>query len=156
MSDTSKITGLNHTEVRTDEQRILMQKIEEDGVCPFCAIHFKKYHPKPILQETNSWFVTTNMSPYEGATYHFLLVYKPEHILTPSEMTNESKLELFTNIEWIISTYKIPGGSFFMRFGDSRTNGSSVEHLHAHLIVGEMSGDGMEPLRVKLGWKQSK
>ena len=54
--------GLNHDNARTEEQKTLMAKIEEDGVCPFCAEHFKKYHPKPILKETDYWFVTENMN----------------------------------------------------------------------------------------------
>ncbi len=147
-------TGLNHSEARTPEQRELMAHIENDGVCPFCAEHFTKYHPKPILRESDSWFLTTNMSPYEGTKHHFLFVYKPSHITKPSEMTDAAKLDLFAHIAWLETEYQIAGGSFFMRFGDTRTNGSSVEHLHAHLIVGREGGEGVEPLRVKLGWKQ--
>ena len=153
MNDFSK-AGLNHSEARTDEQKELMKKIEHDGVCPFCVAHFREYHPKPIIKETDSWFFTENMSPYEGTTQHFLFVYKPAHVTSPSEITRESSAELFELIQWAIREYNIVGGSFFMRFGEGGYNGSSVEHLHAQLIVGEKMGSDTEGLKVKLGYKK--
>jgi diadenosine tetraphosphate (Ap4A) HIT family hydrolase len=146
-------TGLNHDEARTREQKELMAQIEADGVCPFCAEHFRKYHPKPILKETDYWFVTENMSPYEGTSHHFLFVYKPSHVNALSLVSSEAGQDLFMLLSWVTETYSILGGSFFMRFGDMNWNGSSVEHLHAQLIVGKAKDDTAEALRVKLGWK---
>ena len=146
--------GLNHSEARTDEQKKLMNQIEEDGVCPFCQEHFRKYHPKPILKETDYWFLTENMSPYEGTSHHYIFVYKPTHITLPSELTNESRIELFDLIDFTIKEYDIPGGAFFIRLGEGDYNGSSVEHLHGHLISGVSKGDDTEGLRVKLGFKK--
>lgn len=148
-------TGLDHSEARTEEQRVLMAKIENDGVCPFCAEHFKKYHPKPILKETDAWFVTTNMSPYEGTTHHFLFVYKPAHIKSPTELLPAASGELFELISELIAEHNIRGGSFFMRFGEGGYTGSSVEHLHAHLIVGTQKSETAEKLYVKLGYKEA-
>ncbi len=146
--------GLDHNEARTDEQKKLMAQIEADGVCPFCAEHFAKYHPKPILKETNNWFVTTNMSPYEGTTQHFLFVYKPIHTNNPSDVTPEASAELFSLVSEIVTEHNIPGGGFFMRFGEGGYNGSSVEHLHAQLVVGEQKSEETEGLKVKLGYKK--
>lgn len=142
---------LNLENARTKEQVELMQKIKEDGVCPFCREHFTKYHPKPILKETDSWFFTENMSPYEGTKYHFIFVYKKAHVRFPSEITPESRADLFDLMSWAIDEYEIKGGSFFMRFGDTHYNGSSVEHLHAHLIVGDVDAPGHQSVKVKLG-----
>lgn len=153
MNDKTK-TGLNHHNVRTKEQKELMAQIEKDGVCPFCAEYFRKYHPKPILKETDWWFVTENMSPYAGTKMHFLFVYKPTHISSPENINPEGTQDLFTLMNWVIQEYNIGGGAFFMRFGDTSYNGSSVEHLHAQLVVGEKEGDDVEALRVKLGWKK--
>ncbi len=144
--------GLDHSNARTDEQKELMAKIEADGVCPFCVEHFTKYHPKPIIKETDSWFLTENMSPYEGTTRHLIFVYKPAHVISPQEITAESRSELFELINWAIDEYQIAGGSFFMRFGEGGYNGSSVEHLHAQLVVGEKKSEETEALRVKLGY----
>lgn len=146
--------GLDHKEARTEEQKKLMFQIEADGVCPFCEAHFRKYHPKPILKETDSWFVTENMSPYEGTTQHYIFVYKPAHITLPSELTPESRVELFDLVDWVISEYNILGGGLFMRFGEGGYNGSSVEHLHAQLVTGVKKGEDTEGLKVKLSYKK--
>lgn len=138
---------LNHDQARTQEQKELMKKIEQDGVCPFCAEHFKTYHPKPVLKETDYWFVSTNMSPYEGTKHHFLFVYKPSHARSLIDLTSEAYADLLTLMQTIEKEYALEGGSFFMRFGDGKRTGSSVEHLHAHLIV----RDGEQFVRVKLG-----
>ena len=145
---------LDHNETRTDEQKQLMQQIEADGVCPFCAEHFVKYHPKPIIKETDNWFVTTNMSPYEGTTHHFLFVYKLAHIQSPEAMSAEAKVELFDLMNEQVVTHDIKGGTFFMRFGEGGYNGSSVEHLHAHLVVGVQKSEDTEGLKVKIGYKK--
>ena len=145
--------GLNHENARTEEQKNLMARIEADGVCPFCAEHFTTYHPKPIIRETDFWFVTENMSPYEGTKLHFIFVYKPSHISALDQISPEAGIDLFTLLAWVTQEYKIEGGSFFMRFGDTTYNGSSVEHLHAQLITGTTEAVGHDAIRVKLGWK---
>lgn len=145
--------GLDHKEARTDEQKNLMTQIETDGVCPFCAEHFKKYHPKPILKETDNWFVTENMSPYDGTTEHLLFVYKPKHTNTLTMMSAEEVADLFALVSEQVDLRGIEGGSFFMRFGAGGYNGSSVEHLHAQLIVGDEKSEETESLKVKLGYK---
>lgn len=147
--------GLDHAEARTEEQKALMERIEADGVCPFCKEHFTKYHPKPILKETENWYLTTNMSPYEGTVHHFLFVYKPEHIQSPADMAPAAATELFALVHDVITEHDLRGGAFFMRFGQGGYSGSSVEHLHAQLIVGEQKTDTTESLKVKLGYKKS-
>jgi len=142
---------VNLESARTEEQKLLMKKIMEDGVCPFCKEHFKDYHPKTILRETEHWFFTENISPYVGTKYHFLFVSKPTHISQPSDLSSEAIVDLFALLNKAIDENKILGGSFLMRFGDPKHNGSSVEHLHAHLIVGDVNDPDHEPVRVKLG-----
>lgn len=147
--DDSKLLNLENA--RTPEQQVLMAKIIEDAVCPFCAENFTTYHPKPILKETEYWFLTENMSPYDGTKYHFILVYKPSHITTLSEISPEASKDLFSVLSATVEEYKIPGGAFFIRFGDTRYNGSSVQHLHAQLLMGDADAPGHEKVRVKLG-----
>lgn len=146
--------GFDHKNARTKEQKELMQKIEHDGVCPFCRAHFEHYHPNPIIKENDSWLLTTNMSPYAGTKHHFFFVYTKEHKIKPSDMTREESADLFELIAWVTQEHDIAGGSFFMRFGEAGWNGSSVEHLHAHLVVGEKESEKTEGLRVKLGYKK--
>lgn len=152
MSNISK-TGLNHSEARTPEQIALMQKIEKDGVCPFCAEYFTQYHPKPILKETDYWFVTENMSPYKGTTTHLIFVYKPAHINTPADLLPEGAKDLFDLVNWAVAEFNIEGGGLFMRFGDTNRNGGSVEHLHAQLLTGIEKDENTTGLKVKLAHK---
>jgi len=144
---------LNFDSARTKEQIDLMKQIEKDGVCPFCPDYFAKYHPKPIIKETPWWFLTENMSPYEGTRYHFLFVYK-KHITSLEEIDPEAIKDLLGLTNDVVRENNIEGGSLFMRFGDTRYNGSSVAHMHAQLISGGIKDSpDEEPLRVKLGWK---
>ena len=156
MAKIKKTQYLDFTHARSKDQIELMEKIVKDGVCPFCSEHFKKYHPRPILKETKWWIVSENMHPYEGARVHLLFVYK-EHVSTVSEMKPEAGKELIELVSWAIQKYKIAGGAFFMRFGDTRYTGSSVNHLHAQLLTGNAKSDddNIDKLKVKLGYKKA-
>ena len=150
-----KTEYLDFFHARTEEQIKLMEKIEKDDVCPFCPEHFKKYHPKEVLKETEWWMVTENMSPYEGTRVHLILVYK-KHIAMPNKMDPKAATELVKLFDWVIKKYKIKGGSFFVRFGDTRYTGGSVDHLHVQLLTGTAKSDDKkrDKLKVKLGYKK--
>lgn len=152
-STEKKKVFVNLDNARTKEQSEVMEKIKQDGVCPFCIEHFRKYHRRPILKETDWWVVTENMSPYEGSRVHYIFVYKPKHITLPSELSHEAMVDLFTLLDWAAQETEIIGGSFLMRFGDTRYNGASVDHLHAHLITGGEGGPDKERIKMKLGFK---
>jgi ATP adenylyltransferase len=147
----SRTPLLNIDNARTEEQRKLMEQIQRDGVCPFCKEYFSTYHPKPIIKETDYWYFTENMSPYAGTKHHFIFVYKPEHIENPSVLSPEEVTDLFSLLSWATERFSIRGGSFFMRFGESKYTGSSVAHLHAHLLMGDVDAPDHTPVRVKLG-----
>lgn len=152
-ADKRKYVHIAHS--RDEKQREIMERIESDGICPFCAENFLKYHTEPIILETNCWILTKNFSPYEGALHHFLFVYKPAHINSPGDMNTESRIELFDLVNRLSEEHNIEGGSILMRFGNGEINGSSVEHLHAHLVVGVPRDENTEGLKVKLGYKKA-
>lgn len=135
-------SGLNLDNARTPEQRALMEKIIQDGVCPFCADHLRTYHPKPILKETDYWFFTENMSPYIGTKHHYLFIYKPSHIESPAELSPEASADLMGLAQWAIKEYGIEGGTIAMRFGAKKKYSNSVLHLHAHLIEPDVDTPG--------------
>lgn len=144
---------VNLSHARGEEQKFLMERIQKDGICPFCQEHLTVYHPKPILHETTHWSITENMTPYEGAKHHILFISK-EHVTAPWELSEESKSDFFEAIRWATEYTKTSGASILMRFGDTEYTGSSVHHLHAHLVVGVAKEDDSEPLKVKLGYKK--
>ncbi len=89
------------------------------------------------------------MYPYKGATHHYLLIHKA-HIILPNEMTKKAEHEFFELINWTIQTFKIPGGTFFMRFGNTTYTGASVSHLHAQLVSSNPDQDGYEPVVTRI------
>jgi len=46
---------------------------------------------------------------------------------------------------------KIPGGTFIMRFGDTRYTGASVSHLHANLISPDGEDKDRKPIIARVG-----
>jgi diadenosine tetraphosphate (Ap4A) HIT family hydrolase len=148
-----KIGYLDFNHARTPEQIEVMKKIVEDGVCPFC--HFAKYHSRPILKETVWWYVSENMSPYKGTQVHLMFVYKKHATLT-SEIDSEAAKELFSLISWAEKKYAMVGGAFFVRFGKSEYTGSSVDHYHVQMLVGNAKGtdEKYDKLKIKLGYKK--
>ena len=140
---------VNLAHARTEEQMAVMEQIVHDGVCPFCQEHFLKYHPKPILKKGAHWLVTENAFPYNGARVHLLFVYLQHIVLPPAESDHLS--ELFELITWARKEYGIRGGTLLLLFGETRYNGASVDHLHAHLVVGDADKPDHKGVRVKVG-----
>jgi diadenosine tetraphosphate (Ap4A) HIT family hydrolase len=136
--------------VREDSQRTVMEQIATHGVCPFCMENFTRYHKQPILREDEHWVLTPSQWPYKNTQHHFMLVAK-RHIESLDELSPAAMAELLEHFQWAVKEYEMPGGSFFMRFGNMRYNGSSVAHLHAQLLMGHEDAHGDEAVRVKLG-----
>lgn len=152
MGDAKSYVHLGHA--RTQEQIDVMTQIQEDGVCPFCMEHFRTYHPKPILHENDHWIITENMSPYDGAVYHFLFVHKI-HCTMPHELSIEARHSFFDLVDWAVSQYNIDGGSILIRFGDLDKTGGTVDHFHAHVVVGDSREHGGEKIKTKIGYKKT-
>lgn len=141
----------NNTQQRPDgKYGSVIANIQKDGVCPFCPDQLKKYHKNPIIEETKYWLVTNNMYPYKNVKHHILLIHK-EHIATMQEMSNEAWAELHEIFLRAIERSKIPGGTMFIRFGDTRFTGASVTHLHAHLVSSDPDSPEYVPLLTRIG-----
>ena len=144
---------------RTPEQSATMEKIEKDGVCPFCVDFCSgqkpRYHTKPIIKETKWWVLTENFHPYEGSSYHFLLVCK-HHTATLDELKTAEIGDAFKLFRWAEKEYKIPGGALLLRFGDPEHTGASVQHLHFQLITGDSRENGGAPILTSLGYQKPK
>ena len=120
---------------RSDAQRKVMEQIVADGVCPFCRENLDRYHKNPILKETKYWLFTDNQWPYKGVKHQVLAIYKT-HIEHIKDMPEEAGGELLKIFGEISKERNMPGGGVAIRFGKSPLGnyGSSVNHLHAHLI----------------------
>ncbi len=134
---------------RLGEQRSVMETIVEDGVCPFCLEHLRKYHKKPLLAENDSWVLTENQWPYEGAGVHLLLILK-RHIETLETLSADEWVDLGELVSYANHHFPLQGGIVGMRFGDPTFSGATVRHLHAQIVVPRMNSETKVPFQVPL------
>lgn len=135
---------------RYDDQRQLMETIIKDNVCPFCAENLEKYHKQPVLKKGKYWFITKNQWPYENTKLHLLAVLH-EHAEKLADVPAEAGAELLEIMKWAEKEYRIPGGGFSMRFGDTNYSAGSVAHLHAQLVVPDWEDENFDPVKIKIG-----
>lgn len=138
----------------------IYEKIVRDKVCPFCVdFSVKKdvfeYHTKPVIIHGEYWAVTENFNPYKGAKHHFLIIHRG-HIVSFSELMPAALAELTTLIRWLEERFKMPAGVLLFRFGDTNYTGGSVDHFHAHFVLGakrSRSRKDQEPLLLYAGYR---
>ena len=135
---------------REDDQRQVMADIIAADECPFCLDNLRTYHKQPILKETTFWLVTTNQWPYPHTKYHFLLIYK-QHAEKLSDLDPAAGTELLENLQWLENTYKLVGGGWVMRFGDSNYSAGSVAHIHVQMVVPDRESTDYQPTKIKIG-----
>lgn len=137
---------------RFKEQAEVMQRYIDDGVCPFCP-GTQAETLKPVLIDGNWWTVRENRWPYQNTKFHFLLILK-EHHESLSSVPPSAGAELFDMIGILEQRYEIESGAVAVRFGDIRFNGGTVSHIHAHLVVIDIT-DELHPdyrvVRFKMG-----
>lgn len=152
-----KKNTLNLNNVRSDEQKKRMETAISEKLCPFCGEGIKLIHKKPILKKTKNFLFTESAFPYDGTSHHFLILAK-KHITNLQKVTSEMWIEIGMLVKYTEKKYKIEGGGIFLRFGDLQKNGSSIDHLHFHIISGNSSEvareDKRESIKVKLGYKR--
>ncbi len=146
------MSNYNLTNGRTPEQLEQMRRLEESGICAFCSKHFNAEHKNPVEFETDNWVVTKNDYPYQNTKLHVMLIPKV-HVKTVSELSKAARSEYLDLIARIETHWNLESYAQFMRSGDIQYNGATVEHLHAHVIVGDYENDDFEPVRVKLASK---
>jgi diadenosine tetraphosphate (Ap4A) HIT family hydrolase len=131
------------------EYKNLLEKMEKDGLCPLCPEQIRVSHEQPTIREGNFWLITYNKYPYANTKFHFLLVLK-SHKENTLELTKDEWSELHEHINWITKEYKIPGGTYMMRCGDTNHTGATINHLHSHFICPDFEDKNREPIVVKL------
>ncbi len=135
---------------RSNEQRKVMQQIQEDGVDPFDWELLSKYHEKPVIRSTTLWILTANDYPYQGTAHHFLLIYR-DRVRSFAEMEAAAWSELHEMLIWVENEFQLTHGALLMRFGEPSLSGASVDHLHIHIIVGGDESGG-EKIKAAVGY----
>lgn len=139
---------------REDEQKTVMEDIIKADHCPFCEENLRKYHKEPIIKEGKFWIVTNNQWPYKSTKVHLLVIYK-QHVTNLADLDSESGKELLDLMKWAEKEYKVPGGGWAMRFGDTNYSAGTVDHIHAQFIQPDLDAKDYKPVRIKLGKGQT-
>ncbi len=142
----------NFDAARDEKQRAHMQDLEARRVCVFCPEHIHNENGDTVIDETTNWIVKHNSYPYKSSKLHILLIPK-RHIFELTELNQKEHSEYFGLLAMCKRKFKLDSYAIAIRSGDMRRNGGSIEHLHAHLIVGDTSDPNHEPIRVKVSSK---
>ena len=151
-----KEVNINHARTHKD----VYKKILTDKVCPFCVDFSKKrdtfeYHKKPAIIHGKYWVVTENFDPYKGTKHHLLFVHR-KHIVSFTEIQPPALKEFMKIAQQLEKELSLPAGVFMFRFGDTDYTGGSVNHLHAHFILGvKKTKKQQEPILVYAGYKKA-
>lgn len=143
------MTKYNKATARTPDQLDRMNGLEARGVCAFCREHIETEMDQPIEHETAHWIVKKNDYPYDGATLHLLLI-PHSHVRSLGQLSTEARADLMETIAACETWYDLNHYAVGIRSGDMQRTGGSVDHLHAHIVVGDTDDPGHEPVRFKM------
>ena len=124
-----------------------LQKSIDTGQDPFDPQYLSNYHSNPIVKVWDYWYATESEHAYPGSNHHILLICN-EYAETLTDISKEAFSELYDIISELNEKYEIPGGGFWMRYGNTNSTGATVKRLHAHLISKDPEGNGV---RIPLG-----
>lgn len=123
------------------------------GFCPFCEKHLFKHHQRPLVYKSKHWLVTENSWPYKGSHFHFLFITRV-HIEKTEDLLPAVWSDLQKVYQKLIREKRIEGATFFIRSGDTKMTGASVNHLHAQLIVGSPRTKSTKPIKALVAFKK--
>lgn len=142
----------NLATARFEEQKKQMEDLGHRGVCAFCPENVASEQKEPVELTTDHWLVKKNDYPYDHTKLHLLLIPK-EHVSTLSELSLPALHNLPETIVQIEKKWKLTHYAVGIRSGNMHHTGGSVEHLHAHIVVGDTAADDHEPVRFKMSSK---
>ena len=137
--------SLYHFEnARGEEQLAEMRRLDAAGICLFCPGNLEDV--QEVLHRTAHWAVTPNRFPYDGARLHLMLV-PSAHVTDMVDLPLDAQADFFAALAWVRGEYDLSYYALGVRCGDLPVTGSTIKHLHAHLVVGDLGG---EPVRFKM------
>nr|AIA14874.1 HIT domain protein [uncultured bacterium] len=139
----------NTEAARNERQLAKMRDLTERGVCMFCPEHIHKEAPGTVEAETSHWIVKHNDFPYDDTRLHVLIIPK-KHVSYINDLSKSAKQEFLEVVQATALRHKLKSYAIAMRVGDMRYNGGSIEHMHAHLIVGDVDNPNHQPVRFKV------
>ncbi len=133
---------------RHPEQAERMRQLEAAGTCLFCPGLDDPDDPQVVLA-TPDWVVRHNDFPYAGTRLHLLIVPR-RHVPDLLDLT-DAELAAFWEVgRELRERYALSFYGLGARCGDCRYTGGTIEHVHVHLVVGDVDDPGHTPVRLKL------
>jgi diadenosine tetraphosphate (Ap4A) HIT family hydrolase len=139
--------------VKRSEYTNTLKEIVVGGFCPFCEEHLFKHHRQPLIYKSRYWLVTKNAWPYKGSRFHFLFIAR-SHIETTEDMPSLMWADLQKLYRKLVQENNIRGATLMIRSGNTKITGASVNHLHAHIIVGVPRTKNTKPINALVGFKK--
>ena len=143
---------MNQQNARPGGYDKVIADIAAQNLCPFCPEHLAEFHKKP-MQHRNHWIVTDNQYPYVPSKHHKLIIHTT-HIDHISKIVPAAWNELYEIVQSLVREHVVTGGTFLMRFGETKFTGASVTHLHVNLVQSnpdDPSYDVAIGLRTRIG-----
>ena len=139
---------------RTADQLAEMERLEAAGICLFCPSGLRESGQQRILLETSHWTVTLNTYPYQGTSFHALLV-PHQHASDMVDLDPESQQDFWNALAAVRSRYSLAYYGLGVRNGDCRFTGGTITHVHAHVIVGDAASPTEVPVRMRFSSRPS-
>jgi len=134
--------------VRTEEQRAEMARLDAAGICLFCPEHLATHARQQILLSTEHWSVTPNAYPYQGSALHLLLV-PHQHAGDLLELSDAARSDFWVALAATAREHGLRHYGLGVRNGDCRYTGATITHVHAHVLVGS-DDPAAPPVRMRL------
>ncbi|GAB1690731.1 HIT family protein [Krasilnikovia sp. M28-CT-15] len=134
---------------RTERQLADMLRLEADGICIFCPPHLDHDAVQRTVYRNEHWAVTPNEFPYRGARLHLLMV-PHDHVTDLADLDPQAQASFWKTLSWIRDRYDITSYGIGVRNGNGLFTGATIEHVHVHVIVGDVDDPAHEPVRMKL------
>lgn len=134
---------------RAPDQLAEMRRLEAAGICLFCPPHLAGHAHQKVIHRTEHWSVTPNEFPYTGTRLHLLLV-PDAHVADLLDLTPAALADFWTALAWVRDTHGLDYYGLATRNGDGRFTGATIEHVHVHVIVGDIDDEAHQPVRFKL------
>ena len=136
---------VNQNHARPGGYDKVIAEIAKKKLCPFCPEHLVEFHKLPIV-EREFWLITDNQFPYKPSKWNKLIIHRV-HIQHFSEISPLAWKELGEIIQEQTRALNMAGGSFFMRFGETKFTGASVSHLHCQLLQSNPDDPEYDPAK---------
>jgi ATP adenylyltransferase len=139
--------------VRNEEQRALMTALAAAGTCLMCPDGIAA-HGFAVTLATAHWTVTPNEYPYSGTRLHFMVIPR-EHVSDLIDLSPAAQADLFAVLGQLRDRFGLSYYGLGVRCGDCRYTGATIQHLHAHVLVGDPGAEPEAIVRMRFSSRPS-